>query len=87
MHISVGSSKAISDQAKTLRAQVEKVSKELEEEKSQLATLKQQLDLKERQLQRAKKGEEAKDTTEKEVCKRFYISYNNPYIVIAYVVR
>ena len=55
------------DQTKALRAQVDKVSKELEEERGRLSSLKQRLDLKERQLQRAKKGEEAKDTTEKEV--------------------
>ena len=67
MDFPASSSKTTAEQTKALRAQIDKVSKELEEEKGQLSALKQKLDLKERQLQRAKKGEEAKDSTEKEV--------------------
>ena len=43
------------------------MSGELEQEKGRFSSLKQQFDLKERQLQRAKRAEEAKDSTEKEV--------------------
>lgn len=59
--------KTSSEDIQSLRSQLQRLNRELDGEKTKLSEMKQQLELKERQLQRARKGEQAKDTTEKEV--------------------